>query len=198
MKEARLIIIGSIILTIITTVVAVGMYYVYPKLIDYFSILTNIYCGIVVGLVTSICQYYVQKRKIINEVYNAYFEIYRSYYYSKNKPFLFHYNTFYIYKKMMDLNPKIIEILDEYHGFFKKQNRFYKKMNPTITFGDNYKAKKIIKSLLSWFNKKYFETSIEPLILEIEKILININKKRFENDKQSMIKLYNYSFDIKK
>ena len=35
------------------------------------------------------------------------------------------------------------------------------------------------------------------MILEIEKILITINKKRFEKDKEETIKLYNYSFDIK-
>ena len=35
------------------------------------------------------------------------------------------------------------------------------------------------------------------MILEIEKILIAINKKRFEKDKEEMIKLYNYTFDIK-
>ena len=38
-------------------------------------------------------------------------------------PFLFHYNSFSIYKKLIDLNPKIIEELDEYHGFFKKYDK---------------------------------------------------------------------------
>ena len=47
-------------------------------------------------------------------------------------------------------------------------------------------------------DKKYFDSTIEPMILEIEKILITINKKRFEKDKKEMIKLYNYTFDIKK
>lgn len=48
-----------------------------------------------------------------------------------------------------------------------------------------------------WFNKKYFESSIEPLIFEIEKILRAIDNKKFEKDKQEMIKMYNYSFDKK-
>ena len=105
-------------LAIITTVITILMNYMLPNLIDYFGILTNIHCGIIVGLVTSICQYFVQKRKIINNVYSAYFDIYRSYYYSKNKPVLFHYNSFSIYKRFIDFILKIIEILDEYHGFF--------------------------------------------------------------------------------
>lgn len=198
MKESRLIIIFSIVLTIITTIITIIMHYIWPNFIDYIGILTNIYCGIIVGLVTSICQYFIQKRKIINNVYSSYFDIYRSYYYSKNRPVLFHYNSFSIFKKLIDLNPKIIESLDEYHGFFKRYDKTYKKLNPTINLGDNYKVKKLVKSLFYWFNKKYFESSIEPMILEIEKILITINKKRYEKDKEEMIKLYNYTFDIKK
>lgn len=198
MKESRLIIIFSIVLAIITTINTILMNYIWPNLIDYVGILTNIYCGIIVGLVTSICQYFVQKRKIINTVYSAYFDIYRSYYYSKNRPVLFHYNSFSIYKKLMELNPKIIEALDEYHGFLKKYDKTYKKLNPIIKIGDNYKVKKMAKSRFCWFNKKHFESTIEPMILEIEKILISINNERFEKDKEKMIKLYNYSFDIKK
>ena len=82
--------------------------------------------------------------------------------------------------------------------FFKKHDKTYKKLNPIIKLEDNYKVKKVIKSLFYWFNKKYFDSTIEPMILEIEKILITINKKRFEKDKEEMIKLYNYTFDIKK
>ena len=63
MKESRLIIIFSMALAIITTIIAILMHCVWPNLIDYIGILTNIHCGIIVGLVTSICQYFVQKRK---------------------------------------------------------------------------------------------------------------------------------------
>lgn len=198
MRESRLIIIFSIVLAIITTIITILMNFMWPNLIDYFGILANIHCGIIVGLVTSVCQYFVQKRKVINIVYGAYFDVYRTYYYVKNNYFLFHYNIFSIYKKLKDLNPKIIEALDEYHGFFKKYDKTYRKLNPIIKLGDNYKAKNLLKSILYWFNKKYFEYSIEPLIFEIEKMLITINKKRFEKDKEEMIKLYNYTFDLKK
>lgn len=198
MKESRLITIFSLILALVTTLIVIILYYIWSNLMDYVGVLTNIYCGIIVGLVTSLCQYFVQKRKIISNVYGAYFDIYRSYYYSKNRPFLFHYNAINIYKKLIDLNPKIIDELDEYHGFFKKYDKTYKKLNPVINLGDNYRIKKVLKLLFLWFNKKHFEYSLEPLMLEIEKILKTINGKRFEQDKQQMIKMYNYSFDIKK
>ena len=82
--------------------------------------------------------------------------------------------------------------------FFKKHDKTYKKLNSTIKLEDNYKVEEVIKSPFYWFNKKHFDSSIEPIIAEIEKILVTINKKRFENDKEEMIKLYNYTFDIRK
>ncbi len=92
---------------------------------------------------------------------------------------------------MIELNPRIIEALDEYHGLFKKYDRTYKKLNPTIKLKENYKAKNMIKTFLLWFNKKSFNDFFEPLMEEIESILININEKRFENDKLEMIRMYN-------
>ena len=42
---------------------------------------------------------------------------------------------------MIELNPKIVETLDEYHGLFKKYDSTYKRLNPTIKLEENYKAK---------------------------------------------------------
>lgn len=74
------------------------------------NVATNLYCGIIVGLVTSICHYYSSKSKIINSICGAYFDVYRSYYYSKSKTFLWHYNLYSVYKKMIDVK-ELEEIL---------------------------------------------------------------------------------------
>lgn len=87
MKESRLMIIVSVCLSILITPICYLFYLIYPNLFDYMSIATNLYCGIIVALITSICQFCTSKRKIINNIYNAYFDVYRSYYYSKNKSF---------------------------------------------------------------------------------------------------------------
>lgn len=192
MKESRLMIIVTLCLFILLGPFFYLFYLIHPKLLDYVNIATNLYCGIIVALITSICQYCSAKRKIINSIYSAYFDVYRSYYYSKNKSFLWHYNSYGVYKKMIELNPKIVEALDEYHGLFKKYDKTYRKLNPTIKFGNNYKAQNMIKSFLSWFNKKSFDGIFEPLMKEVENILININIKRFEKDKTEMIKMFNY------
>ena len=197
MKESRLIIIVSLFLFILIGPLFYIIYLFFPNLFDYINVATNLYCGIIVGLVTSICQYYSSKRKIINSIYGAYFDVYRSYYYSKSKTFFWHYNSYSIYKKMIELNPKIIEALDEYHGLFKKYDSTYKKLNPTIKLKENYKAKNMIKTFFLWFNKKSFNNFFESLMKEIESILININEKRFEKDKLEMIRMYNFIWSNK-
>lgn len=197
MKESRLIIIVLLIFFVLLGPIFYLLNLIYPDLIDYMNVATNLYCGIIVGLITSICQYCSSKRKIINSIYGAYFDVYRSYYYSKNKTFLWHYNSYSVYKKIIDLNPRIIEALDEYHGFFKKYDNTYKKLNPTIRLEDNYRAKIMIKSFLSWFNKKSFYSIFELLMKEVENILININQKRFEKDREEMIRMYNFVWSEK-
>jgi len=150
-----------------------------------------------VGLITSFSQYFAQKKMIINKVYNEYFGIYRTYYYSKKGSFPFHYNVISIYKKMIDLNPNISGYLDDYTGLIRKKDKMYKKMNPVIKIGHSFKIKNILKTF-RWFNKKDFENTLEPIILEIENILISINNKRFQKDKKEMQILHSHMFDLKK
>lgn len=88
--------------------------------IDWCGIGTNLYCGIIVGLITSVCQYFTAKNRIINNIYSLYFDLYRTYYYTKNSPFLYHYNAFNLYKKMCELSPKISENLSDYYTFLGK------------------------------------------------------------------------------
>lgn len=197
MKEARVITIFFIILLILTPVFAFLLYSQWPNLCDYVGITTNIICGVIVGLITSICQYCVQRRKIINEVYNNYFDIYRTYYYAKNNA-TFYYNSYSVYKKLIELFPKISSALDEYHGLLFKYDKTYKKLNPQIQLGEKYKIKNIRKSIFYLFNKKYFDLTVGQIIIDIENILNKVNKKKFEKDKKQMIKMYNYLFEINK
>lgn len=159
------------------------------------NIITNLECGVTVGLVTAICQYFTARRRIINNVYGLYFDLYRTYYTAKNKSFLYHYNAISIFKKLTELSPKINESLEDYHGFLKKKDSMYMKMDPQIKMGEDYKIKNIIKALFLWFNKKSFNKTIEPLINDIERILIDIDKERFEKDKQQMIGMFNFMWN---
>ena len=159
------------------------------------NIITNLECGVIVGLVTAICQYFMAKRRIINAVYSLYFELYTTYYTIRNKEFLHHINTLAFLNKLTELSSKIKDSLSEYHGFFKKNDSMYMIMNPQINMGENYKAGKMIKTLVKWFNEKSVDKSIEPFINEVEKILKNIDEKRFEEDKKQMIKMFKYIYE---
>lgn len=197
MKESKFIIYILLITTFLLTFFSLLFDCLNPNNSVEFSIVSNIYCGLFVGLITSFSQYFAQKKMIINKVYNEYFDIYRTYYYSKKGSFLFHYNVISIYKKMIDLNPNISGYLDDYTGLIRKKDKMYKKMNPVIKIGQSFKIKNILKTF-RWFNKKDFENTLEPIILEIENILISINNKRFQKDKKEMQILHSHIFDLKK
>ena len=192
MKESRIIIFISstsiVLIVILTLVLEKNLSEVY----DFENLAANLCCGLLVGLITSICQYYVYRRKIINNIYNLYFDIYRTWYYSKENRFLFHYNIYNIYKKTMELNPKINDNLDEYHGLFKKEDKTYKKLNPDVTLNNSFKVKNVIKLFIRWFNEKQVDEIIKPYINEIEIILKDINPNRFEKDVKSMKKMHNF------
>lgn len=197
MKESKFIIYILLITTFLLTFFSLLFDCLNPNNSVEFSIVSNIYCGLFVGLITSFSQYFAQKKMIINKVYNEYFDIYRTYYYSKKGSFLFHYNVISIYKKMIDLNPNISGYLDDYTGLIRKKDKMYKKMNPVIKIGQSFKIKNILKTF-RWFNKKDFDNTLEPIILEIENILISINNKRFQKDKKEMQILHSHIFDLKK
>lgn len=73
----------------------------------------------------------------------------------KTNHFLWHYNSYNVYKKILELNSKIVKALDEYHGLFKKYDRTYKKLNPNIKLEHSYKSQNIIKSFLLWLTKNH-------------------------------------------
>lgn len=187
MKESRIIAIVSLILMIIIPPVFWGVSRFGLSRGDCFNIAANLYCGVIVGLITAISQYFISKRRIVNTVYSLYFELYKTYYYSINKRFLGHYNISGIYKKMIEVIPKISEALDEYHGIFIAKDRMYRKMNPVINVGDEYKGKNIIKTLF-WFNKKSYERTIGSYIKEVENILSDIDNKKLNRDKKMLEK----------
>lgn len=192
MKESRIIIIISIIImvSLIPMLYFLQLFGINQELS--INIITNLECGVIVGLVTAICQYFMAKRRIINAVYGLYFELYTTYYTVRNKEFLHHINTLAFFNKVTELSSKIKDLLSEYHGFFKKNDSIYMIMNPQINMGENYKAEKMIKTLVKWFNEKSVDKSIDPFINEVENILKNIDKERFEEDKKQMINMFNY------
>lgn len=191
MKESKVIIIVLSLMVIVSLITQMCSSYKEW----YYNLITNLEYGAIVGLVTALCQYFSAKKTIINNVYELYFDLYSTYLTIKNKPFMYHYNAANFFKKLIELSPKINKSLGEYHGLFKKKDSMYMKMNPQIKMIEGYKSKNIKKVLFLWFNKKLFSITIEPFIKDIEKILMDIDKKRFEKDKEQMLNMLNFLYN---
>ena len=197
MKESRFLTIVFLAVFVLLGPILYGVYCIKPDLIDYMNVGTNLYCGVIVALITSICQYYTSKKRIVNTIYNAYFDLYRTFYYVKSNPNLGHYNSLNMSNKLAEIGEKISESVDEYHGFWKKQDKLYKKINQLSGLeSKDFNLNTIIKSLRKLFNKDSFYESFEPLINMSEEILVSINKERFENDKKNLIKIFNILLEI--
>ena len=191
MRESRTIaIVSSLLITII-----IGCYILFFEYIKdnqlLSSILMNISCGLFVGLITCVIQYTLARNKIKYSIYGYYFDIYRTYYYANNRPFLFHYNSLSVLWKIKDLNPKILESLDNYHGVFKKYDKLYYKLNPRIKVNDSLKFKTLSKSIFQLFNKRTFSSLLNQLMKDVVKILDDIDSKRFKKDSEEMIRIFN-------
>ena len=188
MKEAKVVTIVSTILLII--LMPLGAYYYFASEFIY-NILISIITGIVVTIITSLCQYFVMKEKIKNNIFNCYFDMYKAIYVSKHKKVLFHYPVLNIYKKLLVFSDELSKNLSEYSSFYPTaRNKLYKKLNPTLNPNfDKFNIKNLSKLVLP-LNSKRFKELIIPMQETLEKILIEINVKKFEKELMEYKKIY--------
>ena len=180
MKESKIItIILSIILIIL---IPLGVYYYFVSEFIY-NILISIITGVIVSIITAFCQYFVIKEKIKNNIFNCYFDMYKTIYVSKHKKVLFHYPVLNIYKKLLVVSNELSKNLSEYSSFLPtKKNKLYKKLNPTLNPNfDKFNIKNLSKLILP-LNSKHFNELIIPAQETLEKILKEINYKKFEKE----------------
>lgn len=188
MKEAKVVTIVSTILLII--LMPLGAYYYFASEFIY-NILISIITGIVVTIITSLCQYFVMKEKIKNNIFNCYFDMYKAIYVSKHKKVLFHYPVLNIYKKLLVFSDELSKNLSEYSSFYPTaRNKLYKKLNPTLNPNfDKFNIKNLSKLILP-LNSKRFKELIIPMQETLEKILREINVKKFEKELMEYKKIY--------
>ena len=188
MKEAKVITIVSS--TILITFIPFVIYYYFASKFIY-NILISIITGIVVTIITSLCQYFVIKGKIKNNIFNCYFDMYKAIYASKHKKILFHYPVLNIYKKLLVFSDELSKNLSEYSSFYPtKKNKLYKKLNPTLNPNfDKFNIRNLSKLILP-LNSKRFNELIIPAQETLEKILREINVKKFEKELMEYKKLY--------
>lgn len=188
MKESKVLIIVLSILLII--LIPLGIYY-YSVSEFVYNILISIITGVVVSIITAFCQYFVIKEKIKNNVFNCYFDLYKTIYTSRHKKVLFHYTVMNIYKKLLVFSDELSRNLSEYSSFIpNKKNKLYKKLNPTLNPDfDKFNIKNLTKLILP-FNSKRFNELIVPIQETFERILKEIDSKKFEKELAEYEKLY--------
>lgn len=190
MRETRNIIFVTLICSIILGVFYEFNYIKESELLS--SLVTNLWCGFIVAFITSSCQFYSQKKRIVNNVYKNYFDFYRTYFFAiKNKAFG-HVNFKAVQNKLVEVGSKNMDLLGDYCSIFCKYDAIYKKIDPEINFIWTYKQ--YMKNYRI-FNDKAFMETYGVLMNDIEKILKNINKKRFESDCKAIEKFYNKFMD---
>ena len=191
MKEARFI---SLVLLFFLIIFIILDCVFYHSSKDFaVEIISNISCGLIVGLVTSLCQYFVCKNRIKYEIYSLYYDIYFTYYCIRKNKKYFHYDSLSFYKKISENNVKISSLLEDYHGFLKKEDKLYKLLNPNIDY--NSLGKKMKKSIFTLFNTNSFYEGTIPIISAVESILRSINNDKFEKDFNKSRELYAALFE---
>lgn len=157
-----------------------------------YNILISIITGLVVSIITALCQYFVNKGKIKNNVFNCYFDMYKEIYIAEHKKVLFHYNVLNIYKKSINFSADLSKNISEYSGFISnKKSKLYKKLNPTVYPNyDVFNIRNFTKLILP-FNSKLFNELIIPIKGELENILRKIDSKKFDKNLKEFIKIYN-------
>lgn len=188
LKESKVITIVCTITLIALLPILIYFYYV-SELI--YNILISITTGLVVSIITALCQYFVIKSKIKNNIFNCYFDMYKTIYVVEQKKSIFHYNVLSIYKKSMTFLDDLTKNISEYSGFVNnKKNRLYKKMNPSINPNyDDFNIKNFIKLFLP-FNYKRFNKMVIPIQKKLEEILRNIDSKKFDKSFNEYKKIF--------
>jgi hypothetical protein len=124
MKESKTITIWLIIFTIIITFIFYFLGAFNNVNSTLFNILSNVYCGAIIGIVTRLCTYLIEKRKNINETFNNCYELYKICYSPKGS----YINIPFVIDKMNVIYPKINECLSNYSSFLPARfDEYFKK-----------------------------------------------------------------------
>lgn len=181
-----------IILSVIFAVLLPILIYYYSASKLVYNILVSIMTGIIVSLITSLCQYFVCRKEIKDKIFNCYFELYKAIYASEHTKLLFHYNVVNIYKKSIDFDKELSKYISEYSGFISnKRSKLYKKLNPNVFINFNMFNKKNFIKLIIPFNSKQFNNLIISIKEILEQILRIIDYKKFDKDVKDFIKIFN-------
>ena len=189
MKVSKVVIIVLSIIMVILLPILIYTY-IYSQLV--YNILISIQTGLIASIIIEICHYFVARSEIKNNIFNCYFDMYKTIYIAEHKKLFFHYFVLNIHKKSQVLANDLSKYVAEFSGFIpNKKNKLYKKLNPTMNIDfEKINIKNFTKLILP-FNRKKFNELIIPMKRELEEILKKIDRKKFEKEFKEYEKLFN-------
>ena len=97
--------------------------YIYSQLV--YNILIGIQTGLIASIIIEICHYFVARSEIKNNIFNCYFDMYKTIYIAEHKKLFFHYFVLNIHKKSQVLANDLSKYVAEFSGFIpNKKNKF--------------------------------------------------------------------------
>ena len=155
-----------------------------------YDIFMGINTGLILTFLTSICQYYINKKRIVNNVFSCYFEFFKCIELSEKKKKIMHYEVYNIYKQLNVFSNKLSKNLAEFSGFIPNcRNPLYKKMNRVFEFDAKVFNLKNIFKLIYPDNRERFEKIVLPFKEHIKNILCDMDSKRFKKEYESFIRI---------
>ena len=154
------------------------------------NILISLESGFGVSLVTALCQYFVTKKKLKNEIYLLYLSYYRQYYYSTKYSFLGHYDYKLINKELVEITPKLNAAVDEYNSFCGKYDKFYKLIHEDLEESHDFNMNDVKNIKKKHNNYQYIDKVFGYYANEFTRILLSINRERFKKDEKAMKQVY--------
>lgn len=178
MKESKILtIVYSLLLLIMIIFLVVGKDFADR----YYDIIISIITGLIVGVITTVSQYFISKTRMKSEIFNLYYDYYR-FIINLNSSKICNFHSFVIpiYFKTKDVYDKLSVILSDYSGFIsQKRNKFYLMVDPKIQIDNRIINRKIVLKLLLPINKKKYDKIFVPLCKKLRETLLKINKKKF-------------------
>ena len=192
MKTSRDIMIVSFLLMILVAVISAILIIIGLDFNNVFNLSSNIFCGLIVTFITSVCEFQSAKTEFICEMYDYYYDLYMSFYFTVKGMKNNHYDVEKIHKKLVNPSFKINSILSKYYGIFKKKDKTYKMLNPGFEEIHAFSFDEINKCINKKNNVEIFTDKIVPFFMDIDNILRRIDEKRFIKDLEVSATVYSF------
>lgn len=187
MKENKYLCLISFVFLIISFV---GVIFFFNRNELLYDIFIGAFTGLILSFLTFLCQYFIYRHQIKNDIFQCYFNFYKSIELSCLKCNGSHYEVLNIYNELKIFSNELNYLLSKFSGFVpNNKNKLYKRLNrsPILNY-DSFNVNSICKLILP-NNKTRFEEVVIPLKDHIQSILVDLDKLRFNKEYEEFVRI---------